>query len=172
MEADLDYVEDASVVESGTATLQLRRDGALQFYTLLLDLEKRTFEMRDAAGTTLLQGKSEDVSTALIKAWFEGAGIATEGEAVGVAMRDARRMVTACFDDPKDADNMFPYALQEYGALKRIRGSSNSSQVGPLVTPAPRYWTARTWLIVAVLGSVYLIACVLIWWRRRWMLAR
>lgn len=174
IELQLDYVDDAGAIESGSAELTLRKTGTLNRAVVTLDLVARTLELSDSDGKVLSSVKADKVDRATVSSWFEAAALATTGAGMDRAVEDVLLLFQACFDDPEGASSLFDNfgGMTEIGSLQSRGGGGGttfSGGAGGLGTPD--YWTKQTVLIAGVLGTVYIAGVVVIWRRRRRMLA-
>ena len=76
----LDYVEDAGVIESGSAELTLRKNGTLERAALTLDVGARTLRLTSKDGTVLAEGGAEQAAAGLAESWLEAAGISATSD--------------------------------------------------------------------------------------------
>jgi hypothetical protein len=178
IDADLTYVIDAGATESGTATLTLRKSGTESRALLDLDLGAKTFQLKDAGGTTLKSGKTADLDEATFRAWFDAAGVRTTGPAFAQTLSDCKKLTDACVADPQGLQSIFQRAGPNAAGALQFTGGGNSSSGpvggfgGPFGGPAtPNYWPLRNQLLAGTLGLVYVAGIVGIWWRRRRLLA-
>jgi hypothetical protein len=177
IDLDASYVEDRSVVESGTVTLALRENGSDAPATVELDLGARTFTLKDASDVLVKQGAAAEFDETVTKKWFETAGIVITSPPGKTARDDARKLIASYFKDPQGVDSLFQMGgLGDPGSLYSGGGSSGSSPVGMggafgAGPGMPDYWTLRTQIIATVLAAVYIVGFVGIWLRRRRLLA-
>jgi hypothetical protein len=175
IDLDSTYVEDASVIESGTATLTLRENGTDETVTLQLDIAADTFIMKDNKGATILQGKSTDFNTAAATKWFETAGFSISTDADKTTRADVLKLVNGLYKDPEGIETMFSMGgMQTPGALYSNGGSSSTGPVGGggFARPmTPNYWTLHAKIIVGVIATLYLAGFIAIWRKRRRVLS-
>lgn len=174
IDASTTFVIDGAAIESGTATLSLRKNGSSEASTLELDLGEGVFELRDGKNAVSRSGKAAEVDAGLVRAWFDAAGIAGDGGAFARSMADAKRLVEGRFADPEGLSAIFqPFGMTVAGSLQSNGGSSSSGPVGGFAMAGPgtpELWTTRTGVIAAVLGSGYLAGVVAISRRHRRLL--
>lgn len=172
VDADVSWVSNKGVTESGTAVYTLHNGDDPALATMELDLGAQSFQMKDVKGTVLVRGSVSDVDAGLVKKWFEAAQLGTEGPSVATALRDTKRLLSMTFADPEGVQNTFQgFGSGDRGALRSNGGGSSSGPVGSVGgMPMPEYWTLRTQLIAGVLGTFYVAGFVFICWRRRRLL--
>lgn len=168
---------DSASTVSSTAAMALRINGDSRIVTLDLDKERGTYELVGVGGKELATGAIERLDEALVRKWFEAAGVETTSAESGRSISDALRFARMSVNDAGGLDSSLGgTAALEAGNLRTSGHSSSSGPAGVIFTAGgmpvmPSPWSAGV-LVGAGIGAItYLAGVVLIIWRNRRLLA-
>lgn len=164
------YIEDTAKGESKLqeAGLVLRSKRAPAKAVLTISGPSSTFVVKGKDGATLLEGPTDSLDEAAIKAWFAAASLDPADPRVQTGMQDALHVARTAIDDPGGLDAGFSRTVANGGLVSNSSGRSS----GPApVTPAGALWEDRaTFIALGTMLVVYLAGAAAIALRHRRLL--
>jgi hypothetical protein len=170
---DTSLITDNNKVESGTGTMELRRNGAPKPSTLTVTYGTGAYMLSDVEGKEIAKGPSVDES--VIRAWYLAAALEPDKPVVQVAMSEALKLAAFVATDPRALGTTgTSFNPREFGRLRFNGGGGGGRNYLPNPTPAkppparPNGPDARDMYIAGpVVLVIYLAGCWLITWRHR-----
>lgn len=170
----VDMVTDRDDVESGACTMKLRKTGTKESVTLTINTADGSYTLADGDEKELDKGAS--VTNAVIKRWFESAGIDVENRLVKQSMADCAEIAELAAADPQALQNSLGRSMFRTGQEGRLQSGNTISSRGSVgggmafggAMPGRPRGTVRELAIAGgALGAVWLGGCVLLVWRNR-----
>jgi hypothetical protein len=111
-----DLITNRGKVESGTGTMELRRNGAPEACELIVTVGKGSYVLKDASGKELATGDSVD--EAVVRRWYTAAELDTDHPVIRRGVADTLKLAGFIKSDP--------------GALKTAAMRTNREDIGSL----------------------------------------